>query len=720
MALINTLRERMGRIVVIVVAFSMFAFILTDLLQSNSMLFGGSDRTVGEIAGNKISYEAFNRKMDELSYNFVMSYQRNPSSEEASRIREQAWNALIIENIYLPEFEKLGIEVTDEEVIDMVQGNNISPVIRQFFTNPNTGEFSRDNVIQMLQNLKNAPAQQQQSWIAIEASLRPTREAEKYSNLFATTNYATSSEAKALYDAQNSNMTVDYFYVPFFSVADSLFEVSNSEMKDYLSDHADEFQTEESRSLSYVVFPIIPSSLDSAYVMEEIAELQKGLADAQNDSIYVTINSESDNPYMSITDPELVPGALMVDGEPVEVGTVSEPILAGSKYTVVKLSGIEEGDEAFVKASHILIQWEDNSIEAKAAAKEEAESIIKKIKAGEDFAQLAAQNSDDRSNSMTGGSLGWFGENGNFVEEFKDAAFGFNGTGLLPAPVETSFGYHIIRIDEPKTKTLYKIAKIEKEIFAGDETLNEIYRNADILASDSESAEDLVTNAEAQGLSAKSASKISSNDSRVGTLANARSIVSWAYNKGEVGAVSEVFDMDGSFVVAAVTAIQEKGVSKLDQVMGEVRLKVLNEKKSAYILGKLKELGDQEFEALKDAYGTGARAGSADLTLSSNSFPNVGIAGNAVGVAFSLEEGEKTAPFTTDNGVIIIAATAKSAAETQESYDAYKTMVLNSRQGRRTAIADFPYTYTPLVVSQRLADAVKELSEIEDTRYKFY
>ena len=97
MALISTLRNRMGKIVIAFVAFSMFAFILTDLFQSNSFLTGNSN-VVGEIAGNEISYEAFQAKVDELSYNFTVNNGRNPLSEDLEQIRQEAWQTLIVEN----------------------------------------------------------------------------------------------------------------------------------------------------------------------------------------------------------------------------------------------------------------------------------------------------------------------------------------------------------------------------------------------------------------------------------------------------------------------------------------------------------------------------------------------------------------------------------------------------------------------------------------------
>lgn len=716
MALINTLRKRMGKIVVGVVAFSMFAFILTDLLQSNSTLMGGRDTTVAEIADNKISYTEFQKKVDELSYTFAINNGRNPQAEETETIREQAWNAFILESAYATQYKELGIEVTDAELVDMVQGNNIHPQIQQFFTDPNTGQFQRENVVAFLQQINSAAPEQRASWLSFEERLKPNRLIQKYENLFEKTNYVTSAEARQRYRAEGSNMTVDYFYVPFFSVNDSLFNVTESEMADYLSENSEKYQREESRNLSYVIFPITPSAEDSAYVMEEMNALKEGLTNAQNDSTYAYINSDGLNPFRSITSPDAIPSGLVG----AEEGTVTEPVLVGNRYVTNKLSDITEGDEYFVKASHILIEPDGNSPSAKDAAKDKANDLIRQLRRGADFGELAAANSADQQNANNGGALGWIGENGSFVQPFKDALFAKNGTGLINNPVETTFGYHIIRINEPKTNTVYKVATIEKDFFASDETLNETYRQADLLSSNSSDAASLKENAEKVGMSVKTATGIKSNDSRVGTITDGRNIVYWLYNDAKTDKISDVFELQDQYVVAVMTGKQPEGTAKLSEVESEIKAKVLSQKKAEYIQEKLNSLDSEDFDALKEAYGEEARTGQTDLTLTSNSFPNVGFAPEAVGVAFSLEEGEKTAPFAATNGVLIIRAVAKSLPEDLDKYTTYKTAVENDRRSRKTVVANFPLSFYPLFISQALDNAVKEFAEIEDKRYKFF
>ena len=121
MALINTLREKAGKVVIVFVAFSMFSFILTDLLQSNSALLNGST-DLGEINATSISYEQFQQKVEELSYNFSLNTGKSPLAEDMEQIRQQAWQRFVVENIFFEQYDQLGIEVTESELIDMVQG----------------------------------------------------------------------------------------------------------------------------------------------------------------------------------------------------------------------------------------------------------------------------------------------------------------------------------------------------------------------------------------------------------------------------------------------------------------------------------------------------------------------------------------------------------------------------------------------------------------------
>ncbi|MEM9339190.1 MAG: SurA N-terminal domain-containing protein [Bacteroidota bacterium] len=293
MALIGTLRDKAGKIVVGVIMITMLSFILTDLIGNSTLLGGqGQNPDIAEMAGKTITNENFTRKVDELSYNFALNSNRNPSQQEINQIRDQAWNALIIESAYQNQFDELGLEVTSAELVDMVQGNNISPEIKSFFTDPQTGQFSVDNVTNFLNSLSQAPQQQQASWISFENSLRPSRLINKYQNLLSKTTYVTKHEAKQAYENQNTTASLEYLFVPFLTVSDSEVSITDSELEDYIDDNEEEYEKEESRNIEYVIFDIKPSPSDSAIVQEEVATLFDELSNATNDSSYVAVNSD--------------------------------------------------------------------------------------------------------------------------------------------------------------------------------------------------------------------------------------------------------------------------------------------------------------------------------------------------------------------------------------------------------------------------------------------
>ena len=707
MALINTLRQKAGKIVVGFVAFSMFSFILTDLFQGNSFFNGGSDE-IGEINSHTITYPQFQQKVDELSQNFQLNTGRSPSSEDLEQIRQQAWQQFIIENVFDEQYAALGLEVTTPELIDMVQGTNIHPQIRQIFADPNTGVFNKQNIISFLQQLNNAPPQQRQSWLTFEASLPATRRLTKYENLLALTKYANIHEAKAAYE-KNATLTADYLYIPFYSVNDSLVTLTEQEIETYLRKNADEYKRDATKDVKYVTFPITPSAEDTAFIKKEMMAIREKLESGQNDSIFAEINSDGITPFGTYN-PNNLPSWLNLDPKTRKVGYVSDLILANNAFSVYKISNIQQGDEFYLRASHILFTVKNENSSAKAQAKKEAQTVLAEIKRGADFAEMARIHGTDGTASK-GGDLGWFGENSDFDEKFKEVSFSKQGKGLVPYIVETSFGYHIIKVTEAKTKTIYKIARIEKELFSSDQTINTIYRQAELFAAETSNENTFLETADEKGYKIREALKVQKNDKSVGSLTGARNIVFWLFNEASNNEVSEVFELNDRYAVAIQTGAQKEGTAQLKDVKNELKRKLLDDKKADLIISRLSELTGS-YEEISTAYGPGGKVGVANLTLMDNNISNIGFAPEAIGLVFSLEEEEATFPFKIQNGVIMLTVTSKTPLEDLSDYEAYRSVVLNKQTAVRRR--EDPFTY------QNIYNALIESVEITDNRHKFY
>lgn len=175
MAFIGTLRSKMGTWVVVFVFVAISAFVLGDLFSNNSFLF--DDDSVGEIAGHTVSLNEYQQAVREREANYMMYFNRQPGDAEMPTLREQAWEMLILRHAIEPQFKKVGVTVTDDEMVDMITGKNINEGIKQSFTNPETGQFDRSLLSNYISNIKLAPeaSPERMQWEIFQRDLQPGR-----------------------------------------------------------------------------------------------------------------------------------------------------------------------------------------------------------------------------------------------------------------------------------------------------------------------------------------------------------------------------------------------------------------------------------------------------------------------------------------------------------------------------------------------------------------
>jgi len=703
MSLIGKIREKTALIVgAVAVGLTLFVVGGDVFNSSGGQLFGGPDTEVGEIAGQTVTLEEYQQAINEQKANYALRTQRQPSEQEMNSLRQQAWNKLVAEKAFGQEFEKLGVKVTERELIDMVQGNNIDPGIRQSFTDANTGEFDREQLLNYLQALPQLPPDQQVSWQLYEQNLSDSRERIKYDNMLIAGNYITQEEAKQQYMLENRVAEVQYLYVPFYAVSDSAVSVTDAELQSYLDENQKEFEVEAGRSLQYVRFPIIPSEIDVEDFTADMDELKLDFAAASNDSTFAIINTDAVTgaPFQTYN-PGTLPPVLTDSAATFTEGKVYGPFQQGDVYTLYKVSEVYEDTVSYARASHILIKTDDTRTEAE--ARQEAQSLLNQLRNGADFAELARENSEDGS-SAQGGDLGWFPE-GRMVEPFENAVFQSNSTGLINRLIKTDYGYHIINVTEAPTNQAYKIATVERELYPSDQTRDEAFREADLFGSEVSDFDSFVARSTQDSLDVRVAENVSKNAQTVTGLNGGRQVVQWAFRDAEVGDISEVFELEDAYVVAVLTGKTEEGTAELEDVRAEVEAKVKAEKKGEVIVQKLNELSGS-LQEKADAYGADANVySSSDLKLSTNTLPNVGFAAKAIGKAFAMEPGQVSDPITTENGVVIIELEALTDAPEIADYATYKDQLKQQRQTR---------------VGYNIAEAVQDFADIEDERYKFF
>ena len=697
MAIISTLRDKGGKFLLIVVGTTIALFVIQDILAPNSSIIGQNRNIVGSINGEEIDLVRFNAVYEELTYNFSLNNGRSPTQQEVSELRDQAWERLINDISYVEEFNKIGLTVTDKESVDMVQGNNIHPMIIQAFSDPSTGSFNKDNVIGYLQNLSNQPANQQQAWFSFESNLKPMRLRTKYDNLIAQSTYYNSLDAEAEYFNTSSQIDLAYFYIPFFAVSDTLFDVSTNEMRSYLNKNKSDYNQDETRSIDYAFFSVQPSAEDSTFFENEINDIRSNLMSSNiiDDSTYAVINSDSFNPYIKFN-----PDELPTDLVGKDVGFITEPTYENGSISIKKLSKIDQDAQEKARAKHILLRFDDSN---KSTVRTEANRILNLLRSGSDFEETARTYSQDGSAS-NGGDLGWFTD-GMMVKPFQDAVFSRRRSGLIPRIIETDFGFHIINVTYPKTRTSYFVANISKDILPSDNTRNNIYRSAELFKLDIKSTDDIFSDyLKENNIIGGNISDIDKNSTEVGTIPNARNVILWSYSDDRyVGEVSDVLETDEGYIVAQINEMKDEGTKKLDEVENSIKRRIIDEKKYEYLKEILVDYSS--LQDLKDNSGLGDIYRSSGISMSENSLSNVGFSPESIGTAFSMQEGELTRPFKIDGGVIVLGLESKVLADTLSNYDDYRNTLIQTNRFN---------------VPLKIDDAIKHFSDIEDDRYKFF
>lgn len=702
MAFIGTLRSKMGTWVVVFVFVAIAAFTLGDVFSGNSSILNWGKNSVGEIAGKEISYDEFQSVLQERENNYILNFGREPGEREMTGLRQQTWDLLIARHAIESQYEKVGVEVSASEVVDMISGANIDANVKQAFTNPETGQFDRGQLGTYINQLKSMPENSEQRirWELFQKDLQPGRARIKYENLLIKTNYVTTAEAEREYHLQSDVAEVKYVYVPFYAISDSAANVTDSDLQTYYNKNKEKFKTSETRDLKYVSIPVVASADDSLVVLEDLRRAVTEFKNATEDSIYAAANSDGKEAFTKYTIATL---PTFVNQDSLVQGKVFGPFLDGDTYKVVKVSSVFKDTVSNARAKHILIRWADESDAAKKEAKTKAQNILKEIKSGADFGAKAREFGTDGTASR-GGDLGWFPQ-GQMVKEFNDAVFNATKSGLINEVVETEFGFHIIEVTNTKNSDAYKLAVVERSITPSDATINEAFRKAESFAAEIKDVASFEEQAKQAGLTVLEGKNVSGADRSIGTLTDARQIVQWLFRDASTGKLSQVFDLQDQNVVAIMTGEIEEGYKPLEVVKAEITPAVRNEVKGKLIIEKL-SAAKGTLDEVATTFGSDANVySSSDLKLSSNSMPTVGFDPQAVGLAFSLESGKRSKPVAGENGVVMLELQNKTIAPSLPDYTTYKDQLVQNVANRS---------------GFNIAEAIKLNSNIVDQRYKFF
>jgi len=709
MSVIQKIRDKYARWAVAAIVISLLGFILMDAFAGRSS-FGSSSTTIGKVNGKEIDIIDFEKKVKQQE---EMAQQQGYDMGEAGRqqVIESVWNGEVAQTLMAEQFEELGMTVGNKEINNLLFGSNPPPDLKQRFTDEATGQYNALAAQQFINGVKKSGRPEDKTQlIDYINNLELNRKMEKYTSLLSNSIYY----PKWFIEKQMADNSLigkaSYVSIPYSTISDSAVKISDSEIKNYIDEHKDDFALkEETRSINFVVFNAAPTAADSTVIKSQVEALKAPFFTATDPASFLLQQGSTIEYYDAYVGESKVQVPDKDSIFALQKGSVYGPYQDNKNFVLAKK--IDERilpDSA--KIRHILIQTANPQTGQlmldDSAAKKRIDSIDLAITNGANFDTLAKQLSNDKGSSDKGGVYDYFPQ-GQMVKAFND--FVFEGKTGDKKVVKTEFGYHLIEIQGQKgSQPHYKIAYLAKEITPSSETDNAASSQASLFAGESRDLKAFNANYDktlkTKGLNKLVAADIKPGDHAITGLGTSRTLVKAIFN-ADKGDVIQPERVGESYVVATVTEVNEEGLQDAAKARTIVEPILRNKKKADQIKQKLGKITTLEAAAatVKQPVQT------ADSLRFSGANAVFGFEGKVIGAVFNTANKGKIIPEAIEGqaGVYILRVEniSASAIDNTNIEMQRQMMQMQARQG---------------AMQQSPAEALKEAANIKDNRAKFY
>ena len=339
-----------------------------------------------------------------------------------------------------------------------------------------------------------------------------------------------------------------------------------------------------------------------------------------------------------------------------------------------------------VKVRHILIKVDPGATpQADAAAKAKAEGILKQIKAGGNFAELAKANSDDPGSKDQGGELGFL-KRGATVPEFDQAAFTLP-VGQTSDLVKTKFGYHILQVEEKQSAHTRPLEEVKPTIVAlltRDKETAQGQTYAQQLASEAQK-NGLAKTAEAHHLQVVTTDYLQQG-AVIGGLADGSKLLTSAFT-AKAGAAPQIASTGEGFAVFQVDDIKAAHAPSFDEFKSTLMTDYRQQQLPQLLARKTNELSEKAKadgnDLAKAAKEMGIPVKTSDLVGRTGQVPDIGQLASTAPALFDLGPGQVSAPIDTARTGIVAKLLEKqqpTADEITKNFDATRDGLLNQRR----------------------------------------
>ena len=705
MSAIQFLREKAGIFVAGLIGFSLFLFVVSDFFGRGrgERLKQKKYYEIGQIAGEYVGYQEFEERVQNLQEIYKLSGNNSVDESTSENIREQVWQQMVREKIQEKQYKDLGIAVSSDELDELVLGDDPHPIVRQLFTDRNTGVFNKSARVNFLKQIETDETAKKY-WLFFENQILDDRNNTKYNSLVSKGLYVTSKQAE--FDLNLNKSSVDFSYIMknYASVSDSSVAVSKADEEAYFSTHKNNFKRSPLRDIEYVTFDVTPSD-------EDIKDSEQWILNTKTEFETITdpvqfINLTADTHYTGYYVPlNEVPENLRDFVKKEDKSTVFGPYQENGSFKIAKLLNVSDRPDS-VHVRHILLApGQNRSLEKTRAL---ADSLVSLIKAGSSFEALAKTNSDDQGSAQVGGDLGWFQE-GKMILPFNNACFNAKNGEIVKT--ETNYGIHIIEVlAQSKSVRKYDVGLIDRKILASSATNQKYYSEASQFAGTNTTYEKFNSAIAAQHLNKRVANDVAPQQKTLPGIDNPRTLIISLFSAslGKIildNSQQAVFEVGGKYVIAYCTKIQQEGIAPLKDVANDIRFALLKDKTADIISAEFAKNNQpgKSLDEIGRTMGLSVQEAS-QVNFRSYAIPGAGTEPALIAAASSASQGIISGPVKGNNGVFMLTVNNITSTDKQD---------LKLLQNRLLATFQMRGNYEAY-------DALRKGANIIDKRYKFY
>lgn len=676
MASLNTLRTKFGIVLSIIIALALLAFILS---LKTEMGFSGNDPRVGVIGGEKINYSEYYDEYEKIK---SQSGAQEGDEQQSAMLANATWQSLIARYVLTPGFERLGLRVTEPERMAMAGGKQPSQTFFNAFADPRTGAYNVAAVSDFLAQAEANP-QAAQAWAQLNEQARMEREMQKFFGLVRGGVYVNALEVARGVEAANDTYAGKWAGKKYSEVPDSLFNVSDSDLRAYYNSHKDLFRQLPSRTISYVVFEVAPTDDDLLNLEKKVTEVGKEFAVTEELKSFVRGNRNgkvADNYVSAAQLSEEEAEALMA-------GKTYGPVLKNNEWTMARVLSSKMAPDT-IGVRHIVLPYTEEKL---------ADSLLTALRGGADFAAAAAKYSVYDATAANGGEVGelpFSTFTGEFAEALGDAR---QGDIVKIASGDAIQLMQVYRTGKPVKQV--QVASITYPVEASAETRRTVHNEAGSFMVNAKGSAETFAEAASTAAVTPRVAVIPQGERTIRGLEDSRDITRWAYG-AEPGDVSEIFPAGKDYVVAMLTEIDDDEYASVEKMSAQIRAQVLRDKKYDYIVGQLSGSSLAEQAA---SLGTEV-ADFKDVTFSSFYVDGPGFEPRLVGAITSSDKGAVSAPVKGMSGVYVFEVEDVQTADKQTAEgEKVRAQAMNESMAQQFAIP-----------------AVQQMAEIQDLRGKYF